>query len=240
MSRGDVGRNDPCPCGSGAKYKYCCLHEDDARRSTEASKPEPWRRELRETVEQLRETGSGMGLDRDDRRTANLVYEAWQTLDAHLPESVTAIDEVEAELDRSLAPVAVWLQKGIDAWIAAAGDAPEPARMGADFVGAILERFSDESRNYRRGLEADRGVLMAQAGQCEEAEAIFERLVEERPKSPAGYARWADALLEKEPADPQGAVAILERALNEPVDNPESWDLEMRLEEAKKQRRWED
>jgi hypothetical protein len=20
----DVGRNDPCPCGSGKKYKYCC------------------------------------------------------------------------------------------------------------------------------------------------------------------------------------------------------------------------
>lgn len=21
----DVGRNTPCPCGSGKKYKYCCL-----------------------------------------------------------------------------------------------------------------------------------------------------------------------------------------------------------------------
>ncbi|RVR73132.1 aromatic amino acid transport family protein, partial [Citrobacter freundii] len=21
-----VGRNDPCPCGSGKKYKQCCLH----------------------------------------------------------------------------------------------------------------------------------------------------------------------------------------------------------------------
>ncbi|MDH3560983.1 MAG: SEC-C metal-binding domain-containing protein, partial [Gammaproteobacteria bacterium] len=21
-----VGRNDPCPCGSGKKYKHCCLH----------------------------------------------------------------------------------------------------------------------------------------------------------------------------------------------------------------------
>ncbi|MGD9164120.1 MAG: SEC-C metal-binding domain-containing protein, partial [Chromatiales bacterium] len=21
-----VGRNDPCPCGSGKKYKKCCLH----------------------------------------------------------------------------------------------------------------------------------------------------------------------------------------------------------------------
>ncbi len=23
----DAGRNDPCPCGSGSKYKYCCLEE---------------------------------------------------------------------------------------------------------------------------------------------------------------------------------------------------------------------
>jgi len=23
----DPGRNDPCPCGSGTKYKYCCRGE---------------------------------------------------------------------------------------------------------------------------------------------------------------------------------------------------------------------
>ena len=23
-----VGRNDPCPCGSGKKYKNCCLREN--------------------------------------------------------------------------------------------------------------------------------------------------------------------------------------------------------------------
>jgi hypothetical protein len=28
-----VGRNDPCPCGSGRKHKHCCLHQTDARRS---------------------------------------------------------------------------------------------------------------------------------------------------------------------------------------------------------------
>ncbi|MFM5522365.1 SEC-C metal-binding domain-containing protein [Aeromonas jandaei] len=21
-----IGRNEPCPCGSGKKYKPCCLH----------------------------------------------------------------------------------------------------------------------------------------------------------------------------------------------------------------------
>jgi uncharacterized protein YecA (UPF0149 family) len=24
LPRGGVGRNDPCPCGSGRKYKACC------------------------------------------------------------------------------------------------------------------------------------------------------------------------------------------------------------------------
>ena len=25
-----IGRNDPCPCGSGKKYKKCCLASDEA------------------------------------------------------------------------------------------------------------------------------------------------------------------------------------------------------------------
>ncbi|MEF3168618.1 MAG: SEC-C domain-containing protein [Deltaproteobacteria bacterium] len=28
-----VGRNDPCPCGSGKKYKKCCLARDEAEES---------------------------------------------------------------------------------------------------------------------------------------------------------------------------------------------------------------
>jgi hypothetical protein len=31
-----VGRNDPCPCGSGKKYKKCCLVKDEA-----AARPKP-------------------------------------------------------------------------------------------------------------------------------------------------------------------------------------------------------
>lgn len=25
--RGKIGRNEPCPCGSGKKYKKCCLNK---------------------------------------------------------------------------------------------------------------------------------------------------------------------------------------------------------------------
>jgi SEC-C motif len=31
------GRNDPCPCGSGAKYKKCCLEKDEAARTAAAA-----------------------------------------------------------------------------------------------------------------------------------------------------------------------------------------------------------
>ncbi|MBU5428438.1 SEC-C domain-containing protein [Tissierella pigra] len=27
-TRQKIGRNDPCPCGSGKKYKKCCLGKD--------------------------------------------------------------------------------------------------------------------------------------------------------------------------------------------------------------------
>ena len=30
-----IGRNDPCPCGSGKKYKKCCLSNDTEVKKTE-------------------------------------------------------------------------------------------------------------------------------------------------------------------------------------------------------------
>ncbi len=42
-----VGRNEPCPCGSGRKYKHCCLEKDEeaaraanAQAATDADKPQ--------------------------------------------------------------------------------------------------------------------------------------------------------------------------------------------------------
>lgn len=34
-----VGRNHPCPCGSGKKYKQCCLDTDEAARIAALPKP---------------------------------------------------------------------------------------------------------------------------------------------------------------------------------------------------------
>lgn len=37
-----VGRNDPCPCGSGKKYKYCCLRKETATKSEALGRERAW------------------------------------------------------------------------------------------------------------------------------------------------------------------------------------------------------
>lgn len=36
-----VGRNNPCPCGSGRKYKYCCLEKRPRQQIVMVGSPEP-------------------------------------------------------------------------------------------------------------------------------------------------------------------------------------------------------
>lgn len=46
-----IGRNDPCPCGSGKKYKQCCLGKDEQRLLQSSSVPGMTLEELRENPE---------------------------------------------------------------------------------------------------------------------------------------------------------------------------------------------
>jgi hypothetical protein len=47
------GRNEPCPCGSGKKYKNCCLNKDHTRRVRDSA----WRREEQVTLDKLLDFG---------------------------------------------------------------------------------------------------------------------------------------------------------------------------------------
>jgi uncharacterized protein YecA (UPF0149 family) len=39
LSAGAVGRNDPCPCGSGKKYKKCCMASPHPAKRTGCAPP---------------------------------------------------------------------------------------------------------------------------------------------------------------------------------------------------------
>ena len=69
------GRNDPCPCGSGKKYKRCCLDRDQAAALApllaKRAKPEA---ERRAHAEELRATlAEAMELDNASNAVVHLI-----------------------------------------------------------------------------------------------------------------------------------------------------------------------
>ena len=68
-----LGRNDPCPCGSGQKYKRCCLPKHDAAAAERAAAAAPAAARLvpREPGELLWDDD---GLDEASNRVVDLVH----------------------------------------------------------------------------------------------------------------------------------------------------------------------
>jgi len=61
-----VGRNDPCPCGSGKKYKKCCIDKDDIANQTDADvdMDTPPLEEVEDFANYAREQINHSGLDK--------------------------------------------------------------------------------------------------------------------------------------------------------------------------------
>ena len=87
-----IGRNHPCPCSSGKKYKHCCLEKDQAARSQALEHAAP------------RDLGpgppgfffAGDDLDRLSNRVVHLIHEG------RLDEAQTACDELKAEYPEAI------------------------------------------------------------------------------------------------------------------------------------------
>jgi hypothetical protein len=56
-----VGRNEPCPCGSGKKYKRCCLEKNQASEREALATA----RQARAVSEQVDSKRKNFGLARD-------------------------------------------------------------------------------------------------------------------------------------------------------------------------------
>ncbi len=139
-----IGRNDPCPCGGGQKYKRCCLPRDEAAAAERAPARE------REPAAATFTTEDDDGLDQASNVVIDLIDagrldEAEQA--AH--DLLERYPEVHDGLER-LAMVA-----------AARGDrarAAEYYRKAADFVQARTEWYDPEIEVYLRARAVEFGA----------------------------------------------------------------------------------
>jgi tetratricopeptide (TPR) repeat protein len=66
-----AGRNNPCPCGSGKKYKKCCLPKDEAAAAAARPPPPPPAPKPRMPWTIVDEDDT---LDRDSNRVVDLIH----------------------------------------------------------------------------------------------------------------------------------------------------------------------
>ena len=67
----NTGRNEPCPCGSGKKYKKCHLDADEMKRHEELAKQEELRAAESDQGEEIKEESNSatkVKPERNDKR----------------------------------------------------------------------------------------------------------------------------------------------------------------------------
>ena len=70
------GRNDPCPCGSGKKYKQCCRAADDAAALAATPKASPTKAPRARLLDMLQSLNpGGDGLDEASNIVPDLISE---------------------------------------------------------------------------------------------------------------------------------------------------------------------
>jgi tetratricopeptide (TPR) repeat protein len=131
-----TGRNDPCPCGSGQKYKRCCLPREDA--AAHAAAHEAAARAAAATVAMA--DADDDGLDDASNRVIDLI-------------DAGRLEEAEPAAHALLARYP-YVHDGFERLAmvyAARGDRPraeEYYRKAADFVHARADQYDPEMEIY--------------------------------------------------------------------------------------------
>ena len=142
MPPGVVGRNDPCPCGSGKKYKKCCIGKEPVARDSAPLPPTTWNElsvaehaRFEEEVRRLDDLSNGAvdaiqakRYEEAQRLCDELLREYPQMVDGHdrlgmLREAQGRFAEAAAEYAKALAIIA-----------------GEPDRHGPEMAGIFRER----------------------------------------------------------------------------------------------------
>ena len=161
-----IGRNDPCPCGSGKKYKKCCLNNDE-KRIREAKRPH----NSEEFFEDEIMTDNEVDFELDQEGTESDVEES-------------NIDQEEREpfhsktISKEIPEISEQEQTLIDEW----WRQYKQVKMQPDMVIQHLESFFIAHPSLVPNIEFHHDILfelssqMVKAGNTEEYVAFMERI----------------------------------------------------------------
>jgi hypothetical protein len=225
----EPGRNEPCPCGSGKKYKKCCIHTGGV---ADAAAEDPFA-PLNKTDEWM-----AAGYYYHEKRYAYLAqqcwWNAWQSMADLLPSTILDPDNDECDLPFNCCDFfSDWLQ---DYMMLLDNERTKNAaalRNGLIFCREALERFPAMDKEFVASFKVTQAHLLVAAGDADAGIAIFETMISEHPEEARGYVMLSDLFgffsgNSGLPSDYERAEQLLTRALISAKDC-DGWDVEARL-----------
>ena len=210
------GPNQPCPCGSGKKYKKCCRIADRAEQGAAAA---------HDRIETLMQEGYRASEAHRSDRACDHWNETWQLIRARLEPEMRTCKQAEAVFNGSQL-IFNWLSDFSTEFLnATLVDGPRFGEIGVRFCNEVLAQFTDESDNFKTFFRGDLGDILCRAGRFEEGEQVFLQLIRDVPDSAIGYVKLADALLDIK--SEERARSLLEQALEK--SDADDFDVARRL-----------
>lgn len=221
-----IGRNDPCPCGSGKKYKKCCINIPKSG-SQAVNK--------RDELDVLMGRGWSLIQNNETTKGCDVWLTFWDRLKIRFKPEFKDIRQAETVFS-GREPIYNWCQD-LEMELGNAGlDAPIYYQKRIIYCNEICSIFpeSDESiiHNMKRAVAESYFAL----GNIDEGNSCFKKLIELYPNNVWSYIGWGDmyVLPPRKNYDPdyERAEQIYKMALDLNIDGKK--DLIDRLERLKK------
>ncbi len=187
-----IGRNDPCPCESGRKYKYCCLNAPASPFQLGRQNRQPVRQTSLLPAERLIFDGETASIEGNAIEACRKWLEVWEVVKSHIDGTVRSIRELDDALN--WAPnLYNWCQDlELELGNAAVQD-NEYHEKRIRYCEEFVERLPDSDDLIIENMMRAEGEAYFMLGKPAEGEAVYERLTEKYPRSPWAYIGWGDA-----------------------------------------------
>jgi tetratricopeptide (TPR) repeat protein len=215
-----IGRNDPCPCGSGKKYKKCCINkpvqEVVEKRAKELSGPSPFDKETEKKINSMLNEGSALLLKNQYVKGCTIYLDLWEMIKAHTPKDFLSISDIDerVELEQYLYN---WCQEFEGDLNNAGLDNTAFVQKRINFCEEFCQRFPETEGIIIHNMKRAIAESYFASGQVEKGEQVYQDLITEFPKSGWAYIGWGDMYYlwppKNLPKDYAKAKSIYEKAL---------------------------
>jgi hypothetical protein len=217
-----IGRNDPCPCGSGKKFKKCCIDKPEYKapsvvefRPREGSKEQSvWPRLATNAEKPLKHRLTGgsneesvmqrladimkhgveqLEADKDDE-AARIWLEGWSLLLEYArTEQLPSLEAVDDRGGSTLPDfVSNWIQD-LEACLGNLATADENwAQARLKMIQELLQQFPDTHSHIIFNMREAAAETQFLLGHPDEGDALFTALVDTYPDNAWAYIGWGD------------------------------------------------